>query len=68
MSQAKFSVGQKVLLTSRVAPQMNGVYKVSKVYSLKDFELERGPSCNGYVYQLHNAPGDWAEHCLQAIN
>lgn len=69
-NEPKFRKGQKVLLTSRTAPQLNGVHVISSVTSFDDGAIleHTGQPFSGYSYQLEGVPGDWAEHCLQVMN
>lgn len=65
----KFKVSQTVLLTSQVAPQLNGVHVVRAINAYPDAIVDRtNQKFEGYSYELQGLPGDWAEHCLRAVN
>lgn len=70
VNNAKFKVGQKVLLTSRIAPHLNGVHVIKHVIPFDDGAVLEytGQPFTGYSYKLEGVEGDWAEHCLQAMN
>lgn len=68
--EPKFRKGQKVLLTSRTAPQLNGVHIIKDFVPFtegRELEYTHEPF-TGYSYRLEGIPGDWAEHCLQVMN
>lgn len=68
--QPKFHVSQKVLLISRTSPQLNGVHIIISAIPFDDGAILEftGQPFSGYSYRLEGVPGDWAEHCLQAMN
>lgn len=68
--EPKFRKGQKVLLTSRTAPQLNGVHIIKDAVPFDDGAILEftGQPFTGYSYRLEGIPGDWAEHCLQVMN
>lgn len=68
--QPKFKVGQKVLLESRIAPDLNGVYMVKTISDDQQNGLlvRTSGRYQGFSYRLDGIPGEWAESALMGVN
>lgn len=69
---SKYKVGQKVFLTSRLAPQLNGVHIVGSVNEYAEdgqaMNERTGQTFKGFCYRLQGVPGEWAESALSSIS
>lgn len=68
----RYKVGQKVYLSSHMAPQLSGVHIVKAIQEYgNDAESvmhRTGQKFTGYSYQLQGVPGEWAETSLSGIS
>lgn len=69
VTNAKFSIGQKVMLTSKFMPEANGEYVVSGAFGPAPVQISErtGLANRENAYLLDGLDGFWVESALSTV-